>query len=126
MKKILSTDRCPKAVGPYSQGVKINNLIFMSGQIPLNPETNELVENDIKKQTIQVLNNINDFVTSFDLTMENIVKTTIFVQNMADFNTINEIYSKYFVKEPPARSLVEVSALPKNVLIEIECIVSAE
>jgi 2-iminobutanoate/2-iminopropanoate deaminase len=98
----------------------------MSGQIPINPETNQIVENDIIKQTVQVLENIKKFVESFDLTLDNIVKTTIFVKNINDFNTINEIYAEYFTSEPPARSLVEVSFLPKNVLIEIECIVAVK
>jgi 2-iminobutanoate/2-iminopropanoate deaminase len=123
MKKILKSDKCPAAVGPYSQAVQTGNLIFMSGQIPIDVNTGKIVESDIEKQTRCVLNNIKSFVTDNGLSLNNIIKNTIFVRNIKDFDIINSIYSEYFTENFPARSLVEVSGLPKNVLIEIESIV---
>lgn len=120
MKKI-ETNNAPKAIGPYSQGIIANNIIFTSGQIPINPETNEMVENDIEIQAHQAFKNLNNILIEAGSNLQNVIKTTVFVKNINDFSKINEIYSKYFTNNP-ARSLVEVSNLPKNALIEIEAI----
>lgn len=120
MEKIV-TDKAPKAIGPYSQGMIVGNMIYTSGQIPINPETGEMVDNDIIKQTHQAISNLSNVLLAAGSSLDNVVKTTVFVKNISDFSTINEIYATYF-KNNPARSLVEVKALPKNALIEIECI----
>ena len=122
MMKMISTNHAPKAIGPYSQAVKIGGFLFLSGQIPINPETNELVERDIVLQTQQVLKNIKAILNAEDLSIERIVKTTIFVKDMNQFGTVNEEYAKFLGDHRPARSTVEVSRLPKDVLIEIETI----
>lgn len=122
MIKMISTNHAPKAIGPYSQAVKIGGFLFLSGQIPINPETNELVESDIVLQTQQVLKNIKAILNAEDLSIEQIVKTTIFVKDMNQFGTVNEEYAKFLGDHRPARSTVEVSRLPKDVLIEIETI----
>lgn len=122
MMKMISTNHAPKAIGPYSQAVKIGGFLFLSGQIPINPETNELVESDIVLQTQQVLKNIKAILNAEDLSIEQIVKTTIFVKDMNQFGTVNEEYAKFLGDHRPARSTVEVSRLPKDVLIEIETI----
>ncbi|WP_249365401.1 RidA family protein [Cytobacillus citreus] len=120
--EMIYTETAPKAIGPYSQAMKVNDFLFLSGQIPVNPVTNEVVEHDIIQQTNQVMKNIKAILESEGLTLENIIKTTIFIKDMSQFPIINEEYSKYFNEHKPARSTVEVSALPKNVLIEIEAI----
>lgn len=120
MKKIISTDQAPKAIGPYSQAVQMGPLLFCSGQIPINPQTNEVFTGDIKTQTEMVIKNIEGVLKAADMNFSNIVKTTIFITNMADFATVNEVYAKAFTSEPPARSTVAVAALPKGVNVEIE------
>ncbi len=122
MLKKLHTDKAPAAIGPYSQGIRAGNFLFISGQIPVNPETNEVVERDIVVQTNQVMENIKSILESEGLSLNNIVKTTIFLQDMEQFSTVNEIYAKHLGDHRPARSTVEVSRLPKDVLIEIEVI----
>jgi 2-iminobutanoate/2-iminopropanoate deaminase len=122
MMKMISTNNAPKAIGPYSQAVKIGGFMFLSGQIPINPETNEIVENDIVTQTQQVLRNIKEILNEEKLSIEHIVKTTIFVKDMNQFGIVNEVYAKFLGSHRPARSTVEVSRLPKDVLIEIETI----
>ncbi|WP_010280481.1 RidA family protein [Bacillus timonensis] len=122
MLRTIYTDKAPKAIGPYSQGTQFNDIIFLSGQIPVDPATNEVVESDIVVQTHQVMTNIKSILKNEKLTMENIVKTTIFVKNLEQFSIINEVYGSYFGSHRPARSTVEVSRLPKDVLIEIEVI----
>ncbi|MEH7387032.1 RidA family protein [Bacillus sp. JJ1521] len=124
MLRTIYTDNAPKAIGPYSQGIQFNDMIFLSGQIPVDPSTNEVVKDDIVVQTQQVMNNIKSILEKENITMENIVKTTIFVKNIEQFSIINEVYGSYFEKHRPARSTVEVSRLPKDVLIEIEVIVA--
>lgn len=119
--KIIQTDQAPQAIGPYSQAVQIGTLLFASGQIPLTP-AGELVEGDIKVQTHQVLKNITALLKEADATLENVVKTTLFIKNMEDFAAINEVYGQYFDGHKPARSTVEVARLPKDVGIEIEVI----
>lgn len=121
-KEIISTSKAPAAVGPYSQAIKIDNLIFTSGQIPFDPETNELVGEDIESQTRQVFKNISAVLKEAGVTLDNVVKTMVFIKNMDDFNTVNEIYSEFFTENPPARSAIEAARLPKDILIEIDVI----
>jgi 2-iminobutanoate/2-iminopropanoate deaminase len=120
-KTIVSTDKAPKAIGPYSQAVKIDNLLFISGQIPLNPVSGE-ISGDIKSQTRQVLENIKAILISTDGSLQDVVKTTVFLKDLADFSLMNEVYQEYFNRDAPARSTVGVSAIPKGSLIEIESI----
>jgi 2-iminobutanoate/2-iminopropanoate deaminase len=124
--QIIRTDKAPEAIGPYSQAVKCENLLFISGQIPINPETQEVIDGDIKEQTRQVMENIKAIVEEAGINMEHVVKTTIFLKNLDDFNTVNEVYGSYFKNHKPARATVEVSNLPKGVLIEIEAIACIE
>jgi len=119
MKQIISTDKAPKAIGPYSQAVSVNGFVFCSGQIPLKP-TGELESGDIKAQTTQVLENLKAVLEAAGTTLENVVKTTIFLADMNDFAAVNEVYGSYFVSNPPARATVQVSRLPKDVKVEIE------
>ncbi|AGF28879.1 reactive intermediate/imine deaminase [Bacillus amyloliquefaciens] len=121
MLKAVFTEKAPKAIGPYSQGIKVQDFLFLSGQLPVNPNTDE-VPADIREQTIQVLKNIESILKSEDLKIENIVKTTIFLKNLGDFQAVNEEYGKYLGDHRPARSTIEVSRLPKDVQIEIEVI----
>lgn len=118
----ISTNKAPAAVGPYSQGIKVSNLIYTSGQLPIIPETGELLKDDIKKETLQSLKNVEAILVEAGATIENIVKVNIYIRNMEDFPLINEIYEEFFGNHKPARSLVEVSKLPKDGNIEIEAI----
>lgn len=120
MKKI-ETNNAPKAIGPYSQAILVNDLLFISGQIPLDPKTGDVVSDKIEDQANQCFKNLGGILNEAGLDYNNVVKTTVFIKNMNDFKTINEIYAKYFISNP-ARSCVEVSNLPKGVLIEIEAI----
>ena len=126
MKKIISTSEAPAAIGPYSQAVRSGNFLFCSGQIPLDPKSGQIVSGDIATQTRRVLDNIGAVLKAEGLTFENIVKTTIFLTDLADFQTVNEIYGSYFKQQPPARSTVQVSALPKGANVEIEIIAAAD
>ncbi len=126
MFKKIETNQAPKAIGPYSQGVEVGNFLFLSGQIPVNPETNEVVEKDIVAQTNQVMKNISAILESEGLTLNNVVKTTIFLADMEQFATVNEEYAKHLGDHRPARSTIEVSRLPKDVLIEIEVIAARD
>ena len=121
-KKVVQTEKAPKAIGPYSQAIQAGNFLFLSGQIPLDPKTGELVKGDIRKQTQQVLENIKGILESQGLGMENVVKSTIFLKDIANFNQVNEVYATYFPSSPPARSTVEVAKLPRDADIEIEAI----
>ena len=125
-KKVIQTDKAPKAIGPYSQAIQTGNLIFFSGQIPLRPETGEPVGGDIRDQTRRVLENIKGILESQGLGMEAVVKVTVFLADMANFAQMNEMYATYFPSSPPARSTVEVSRLPKDVGLEIEAIAWTE
>ena len=125
MKKIISTTEAPAAVGPYSQAVRVGSTIYCAGQIPLDPKTGQIVSKDIAEQTRRVLDNITAVLEAEGLTFANIVKTTIFLTDLADFQTVNEIYATYFKQAPPARSTVQVPALPKDARIEIEAIAVA-
>lgn len=124
-KKIISTTNAPGAVGPYSQAVKVGNLVFTSGQIPLDPATGELVGGDVKKAAERSLENVKAILEAAGTSLDKVVKTTVFVKNMSDFAAVNEVYAKYFDKDMPARSCVEVK-LPKDALVEIEVIALAE
>ncbi len=121
-KIIISTDKAPKAIGPYSQAIEVNGMIFTSGVIPINPKTNELVKGDIKVQAEQAIGNLAALLKEAGSDTEQVIKTTVFIKDMNDFAAVNEIYAKYFTKDFPARSCVEVARLPKDVLIEIEAI----
>jgi 2-iminobutanoate/2-iminopropanoate deaminase len=125
MKKIISTTDAPAAVGPYSQAIRAGNFVFCSGQIPLDPKTGKIVEGDINVQTRRVMDNITAVLRAEGLTFENIVKATIFLTDLADFQTVNELYGAYFKSDPPARSTVQVPALPKGANVEIEVIAMA-
>ena len=122
MKKVIQTDKAPKAIGPYSQAIQAGNFLFLSGQIPIDPKTGELVEGDIRQQTKQVLENIKGVLTSQGLRMDDVIKVTIFLKEIGNFNQVNEVYASYFPSSPPARSTVEVSQLPRNAGLEIEAI----
>ena len=126
MKKIISTTEAPAAVGPYSQAVRVGSTVYCAGQIPLDPKSGQIVPGDIGAQTRRVLENIAAVLRAESLAFENIVKTTIFLTNLNDFQTVNEIYGSYFKKEPPARSTVQVPALPKGANVEIEVIAVAD
>ena len=123
MKKIISTPKAPAAIGPYSQAIEVNGLLFTSGVIPIVPSTGELVEGDIEAQVEQAIGNLAALIEAAGAKIENTIKTTVFIKNMDDFTKVNEIYAKYFTTDFPARSCVEVARLPKDVLIEIEAIV---
>ena len=122
MKKIISTEAAPAAIGPYSQAIQVGNMLYCSGQIPLDPKTMQVVEGDIKAQTTQVMKNIEAVLKAAGASFDHIVKTTIFLQSMADFPHVNEVYGAYFKSNPPARSTVAVAGLPRQVLVEIEVI----
>jgi len=121
-KKIISTEHAPAAVGPYSQGVRVGKMLFTAGQIPLDPATGQLVEGDIAVQADRALTNLQAVLEAGGTSMKNVVKTTVFLKNMADFGAMNEVYSRYFSKNPPARAAVEVAALPLGAQIEIEAV----
>ncbi len=123
MKKVISTADAPKAIGPYSQALIVNGLLFTSGQIPIDPEKGEIVAQDITQQTHQVCKNLRAVLAEAGCSFDNVIKTTCFLNSMTNFAVFNEVYSQYFVSKP-ARSCVEVSALPKNSLVEIELIAS--
>lgn len=125
MRDVISTDKGPKAIGPYSQGIRANGFVFLSGQIPLDPATQQIVEGDIQVQTERVLKNIQGILADSGTSLEKVVKTTVFLKNMAEFAAMNEVYGKYFTANPPARSTVEVARLPKDVSVEIEVIALA-
>lgn len=127
-KEKISSDNAPAAIGPYSQAIKVGSLMFCSGQIPLDPKTMQVVGTDVTAQTKQVLANIKGVLNAAGAKADQIVKTTVFLKNMGDFAAFNEVYASFFNEEgvttPPARSTVEVSELPKSVLVEIESIVA--
>ncbi len=124
MKKVISTTKAPAAIGPYSQAIEINNMVYTSGVIPINPEDGSIVEGDIKVQAERVLNSLSALLKDCGSGLDNVIKTTVFIKNMNDFAAMNEVYAQYFTNNCPARSCVEVARLPKDVLIEIEAIAS--
>ena len=121
-KRVIQTEKTPKAIGPYSQAIQAGNLLFLSGQIPLDPASGELVKGDVRQQTQRVLENLKGVLESQKLGMEDVVKVTIFMKDMGNFNQVNEVYATYFRSSPPARSTVEVARLPRDADIEIEAI----
>jgi len=121
-KEILINEEAPKAIGPYSQAIKVGNLVFISGQLPVDSATGEIVGDDIEIQTKKSLENLKAVLKPYSIDFENVVKVTIFLTNMDDFSKVNKVYSDYFKEEFPARSCVEVARLPKGAKIEIECI----
>jgi 2-iminobutanoate/2-iminopropanoate deaminase len=121
-KSIIHTEKAPAAIGPYSQAVKVGNLVFTSGQIPVNPATGEIAGEDVQVQARQSLDNVAAILEKAGTSMENAVKLTVFIKDMNEFSKINEVYAEYFPNDKPARSCVEVARLPKDVKVEIEAI----
>ena len=122
MKQVIHTDNAPAAIGPYSQAIQIGQLLFTSGQVPIDPETGAIVEGGIQEQARQSLNNIKAILNAAGTNMGAVVKTTVFLQDMNDFAAMNEVYAQFFQEPYPARSAVQVARLPKDVLVEIEAI----
>ena len=122
MKQVISTPKAPAAIGPYSQAIRVGNLVFTSGQIPIDPATGSFVEGGIKEQTRQSLSNVRAILEEAGLTLANVVKTTVFLADMADFDNMNAVYAEFFTEPFPARSAVAVKTLPKGALVEIEVI----
>ena len=122
VKKVISTKNAPQAIGPYSQAIEFNNMIYTSGVISIDPSSGKLVEGDIVEQTERVFKNLRALLNDAGSSMEKVIKTTVFIKNMDDFFKVNEIYATYFSGDYPARSCVEVARLPKDVLIEVEAI----
>ena len=122
MKKVISTANAPQAIGPYSQAIEAGGFVFVSGQIPLIPATGELVEGSVEVQTARVLENLKAILEAAGSSLENVVKTTVYITNMDDFTKVNGIYGQYFQENPPTRVCVEVSKLPKGALVEIDVI----
>lgn len=125
MKELISTERGPKAIGPYSQAIRANGFVFISGQVPFDPATGQLVEGDIARQTVRVLDNLKAIVEAAGSSLDHAVKLTVFLKDMNDFAAMNEVYARYFPKNPPARSTVEVARLPRDVRIEVDLIALA-
>ena len=125
MKEIVNSPNAPAPIGPYSQSVKANGFLFVSGQIPLDPDTGQLISGSIAEETSQVMKNLGAVLSEAGTSWENVVKCSIFIRDMNDFASINEVYSEYFPKNPPARETVEVSQLPKGVGVEISLIAIA-
>ncbi len=121
-KNIISTDKAPQAIGPYSQAVRFDNLLFLSGQIPVDPESGEVLKGDIEEQTRQILENLSNVLTEGGSSLDNVLRTTIFLTNLEDYADVNKIYAQFFEKSMPARSTVQVSRLPMEVRIEIDAI----
>ncbi|MBX7171928.1 MAG: RidA family protein [Pyrinomonadaceae bacterium] len=122
MKEIISTDNAPGAIGPYSQAVKVGNMVFVSGQIPIDPKTGEFVAGDVPEQTSQVLKNLSAILEAAGTSLNNVVKTTVFLADMNDFSAMNAVYSEFFIENKPARATVEAARLPRDARVEIECI----
>ena len=125
MKKIVASAGAPRAIGPYSQAVIYNGLAYLSGQIPLDPATGQVVEGDIAAQTERVLENLKAVLDACGSSLDQVLKTTVFIKDMADFPRVNEVYARYFTVNPPARATVEVARLPKDVRVEIEAVAIA-
>jgi 2-iminobutanoate/2-iminopropanoate deaminase len=122
MKEVVHTDRGPKPIGPYSQAVKASGVIYLSGQVALDPKTGDLIGSDIRQQAERTLENVKGILEAAGTNLHHVVKTTVFLKDMNDFVAMNEVYARYFTAAPPARSTVEVSRLPKDALLEIEVI----
>ena len=126
MKQIISTNQAPKAIGPYSQAVVYNGLAFLSGQIALDPATGELVEGDVTVQTKRVLDNLAAVLSACNSSLRQVLKTTVYLNDMNDFPQVNEIYGRYFGDDPPARATIEAARLPRNVRVEIDAIAALD
>ena len=126
MTKTVSTEHAPKAIGPYSQAIVSNGFAFLSGQIPLDPVTGQLIEGDIAAQTARVLDNLKAVLEASRSSLKQVVKTTVYLKDMAEFARMNEIYARYFPDNPPARATVEAARLPRDVRVEIDCIAVVE
>ena len=122
MREIVSTDKAPGAIGPYSQAIKTGGMVYCSGQIPIDPETGEFVSSDISEQTEQVLKNLTAVLEAGGTSLGNVVKTTVFLADMSDFAAMNEVYGRYFNDNKPARATVQAARLPRDAKVEIECI----
>jgi 2-iminobutanoate/2-iminopropanoate deaminase len=122
MKEIVATASAPQAIGPYSQAVTWNGMAFLSGQIPLDPQTGQIVEADVAAQTERVLQNLKAVLEAAGSSLNKVLKTTVFLKDMNEFGRMNEVYARYFPQQPPARATVEVARLPKDVRVEIDCI----
>ena len=125
MREIISTDSAPGAIGPYSQAIKTNGMVYCSGQIPIDPATGEFVSDDVVEQTEQVLKNLSEVLKAAGTDLGNVVKTTVFLADMGDFAAMNEVYGRYFNENKPARATVQAARLPKDARVEIECIATA-
>jgi 2-iminobutanoate/2-iminopropanoate deaminase len=125
MREVISTPHAPKAIGPYSQAIRANSLIFVSGQVAIDPATQQVIEGDVAAQTERVMKNLSAILAAAGSRLDQVLRSTVFLKNMNDFTAMNAVYGKYF-SSPPARSTVEVSRLPKDVLVEIDVIALAE
>ena len=125
MREVISTERGPKAIGPYSQAIKAGGFLFISGQVAFDPATGKLVEGDVARQTARVLENLKAIAEAAGASLDKAVKATVYLKDMEEFAAMNEVYAEYFPKNPPARSTVEVARLPRDVRVEIDLIVSA-
>jgi len=125
MREIISTDKAPGAIGPYSQAIKTGGIVYCSGQIPIDPVTGEFVSNDIAEQTEQVLKNLTAVLEAAQTSLANVVKTTVFLADMSDFAAMNEVYGRFFSENKPARATVQAARLPRDAKVEIECIATA-
>jgi 2-iminobutanoate/2-iminopropanoate deaminase len=126
MREVVSTPDAPQAIGPYSQAIRANGLVFVSGQVAIDPATQQVIEGDVGAQTERVMKNLAAILEAAGSGLENVVRSTVFLKNMGDFAAMNAVYGKYFSSAPPARSTVEVSRLPKDVLVEIDVIALAK
>lgn len=125
MREIITTDKAPGAIGPYSQAIKTGGMVYCSGQIPIDPETGEFVSSDISEQTEQVLKNLSAVLDAAGTALANVVKTTVFLADMSDFAAMNEVYGRFFNENKPARATVQAARLPRDARVEIECIATA-
>jgi len=125
MREVITTNDGPKAIGPYSQAIKANGLVFVSGQVCLDPQTQQLINGDVSAQTERVLQNIAAILMAAGSSLSQVIKTTVFLKNMNDFVAMNEVYGRHFTADPPARSTVAVAGLPKDVLVEVDVIALA-
>jgi 2-iminobutanoate/2-iminopropanoate deaminase len=125
MREVIATDQAPQAIGPYSQAIRAQGLIFTSGQIPIDPANSQIVAGDVGAQTDRVLKNLAAVLQASGSTLEKVLRCTVYLKNMEDFAAMNEVYGRYFKQEPPTRSTVEVARLPKDVLVEIDVIALA-
>ena len=126
MKNIISTEQAPKAIGPYSQAVIANGFAFLSGQIPLDPATNQLIEGGIAEQTERVLENLKSVLEAAGSSLDRVVKTTVYLKDMGEFAKMNEVYGRYFTSNAPARATVQAARLPRDVAVEIDCIAAVD